>query len=225
MISRPTIWRWGDDPAILAEALKRHELLALPTESSYALAVDPRSAPGVARVFELKGRPATRPLPVVLGEIDQLELLGGDPAAADLAELASLWPAPLTVVVPISRVLPASAGARTLAVRIPAHDGLRRLLLDLACPLTATSANPSGEAPVSDPIVLRELLAGWPGVIVDDGVLAGGAPSTIVQTSQEGYRVLRVGALSVEWLRRRLRRPVFSAVPAEISADDPRRRR
>jgi L-threonylcarbamoyladenylate synthase len=225
MSLRPAIWRWGDDPALLTEALERHELLALPTESSYALAVDPRSAPGVTRIFELKGRPAERALPVVMGGIDQLAVLGGDPAAPDLSELASLWPAPLTVVVPIIRELPASAGCRTLAVRIPAHAGLRRLLLDLGCPLTATSANPTGETPVCDPARLRELLTGWRGVIVDDGVLVGGAPSTIVQRTEEGYRVLRVGALSLDWLRRHLRQPVFSAAPAEIPADDSRRSR
>jgi tRNA A37 threonylcarbamoyladenosine synthetase subunit TsaC/SUA5/YrdC len=72
---------------------------------------------------------------------------------------------------------------------------------------------------------MRELLTGWRGVIVDDGVLAGGAPSTIVQRTEEGYRVLRVGALSLDWLRRHLRQPVFSAAPAEIPADDSRRSR
>ncbi len=216
----PSIWQWDQEISDLVSVLDRGGMLAIPTESTYGLAVDPASREGVAMLFRFKGRPHDKALPVVLGDLTQLELLGGDPRSEDLRELAALWPAPLTVVVPIEKPIAASVGRSSLAVRVPAHDRLRCLLQQLGRPLTATSANPSGGQPVSDPEVLMSLLAGWPSAVVNDGVLSGGPPSTLVQISREGYRVLRVGRLSLDWLRGRVSRPVFSATTAEILADD-----
>ena len=215
-------WKWGDDLTVLIEVLESGGMLAIPTESSYGLAVDPNSAEAVSALYRFKSRAAVKALPVVLGDLEQLTRVGADPSSPELAELAALWPAPLTVVVPLERPIPASAGMRTLAVRVPAHDRLRTLLQDLGGPLTATSANPSGGIPVSDPRLLAPMLVGWPSVIVDDGILEGGPASTIVQIGEAGYRVLRVGALSPGWIRDRVSRRVFSAAPAEIPADDSR---
>jgi len=220
MSQRPGIWRWGDEIAVLDAVLEQGGMLAIPTESSYGLGVDPRSVEGVANLYRCKRRPPEKALPVVLGDLEQLTLVGGDPGSPDLVELAALWPAPLSVVVPIERAVPASSGGRTLAVRVPAHERLRALLQDLGRPLTATSANPGGGQPVAEPSMLLSMLSGWLSVIVDDGVLTGGPASTIVQIGEEGYRVLRVGAVSPGWLRDRVSRPVFSAAAAEIPADD-----
>ena len=214
------LWCWGDPVDPLIRLVDRGDILAIPTESTYALAVDPRSSRGVAAVFQLKGRPADKPLPVVMGELDQLRGLGADPQAPQLAELAALWPAPLTVVIPIAEPLPATAGARSLAVRIPAHERLRRLLCQLDRPLTATSANPSGDEPVSERQELREMLAEWPVVMVDDGDLPGGRPSTIVELGEQGLRVHREGAIPISRLAAMVSMPVFSAAPAEIFVDD-----
>ena len=216
----PEIWHWGDDPSLLDRALDRGTILAIPTESSYGLAVDPRSATGVKSIFQFKDRAPDKPLPVVLANKEQLAILGGDPCDPAWAELAALWPAPLTVIVPIPRPVPASVGNHSLAIRVPAHDRLRSLLRSLDRPLTATSANPSGAEPVSEPMELRRLLDGWPSILVDDGRLLGGPVSTIVEPTADGYRILRGGALGRQWLQDRLSRPVFSAATAEIPADD-----
>lgn len=213
-------WHWGDGLRRLADCLDAGGLLAIPTESSYGLAVDPLLATGVDRLFQLKGRSATKALPVVLAEVAQLERLGGDPAAPNLVELAALWPAPLTVVVPLRQPIPASGGSRSLAVRVPAHDRLRSLLQGLDRPLTATSANLAGAPPVCDPEQLPRLLDGEHAVIVEDGRLPGGPPSTIVEPIADGYRILRPGALGHAWLQSRVSRPVFSADAAEIPADE-----
>lgn len=221
MMQRPAIWKQGEELSLLTGVLNQGGMLAIPTESSYGLGVDPRSESGVATVYRFKGRPRSKALPVVMGDVEQLTLLGGDPHAPELAELAALWPAPLTVVVPLVGAIAASSGAQTLAVRVPAHEGLRTLLQDLGTPLTATSANLAGGHPVSEPRELLSMLSGWTSAVVDGGVLEGGVASTIVQIGEEGYRVLRVGALSPRWLRDRVARPVFSAAAAEIPADDP----
>jgi L-threonylcarbamoyladenylate synthase len=114
--------------------------------------------------------------------------------------LFAFWPAPLTAVLPVARPLPASAGTRTLAVRVPDHDRLRELLAALGHGLTATSANRSGEEPIVDPVGLDELLAGEDAMVVDGGRLAGGAPSTLVAIEGDRLVVLRAGRFPVERL-------------------------
>jgi L-threonylcarbamoyladenylate synthase len=194
-------WRWGEPVAPLAALLARGGLLAVPTESSYGLAADPRNAAGVAAVYRIKGRAAGKPLPVVVAGVEQLAGLGIDPGLPILDALAAVWPAPLSVVLPLARPLPAAAGEPGLAVRVPAHDGLRRLLAALGHGLTATSANRSGEPPVLEPAVAAELLAGEAAVVVDGGSLPGGPPSTLVALTPAGLRVLRQGAFPIERLR------------------------
>lgn len=206
-------WRWGEPAAPLAERLARGGVLAIPTESSYGLAVDPRNAEAVALVYRIKGRPPERPLPVVAAGVDQLAALGIDPRDPILVALGRLWPAPLTAVLPVARPLPASAGSATLAVRVPAHRRLRRLLAEIG-PVTATSANPSGEAPVLDPEAAAALVAGVDAAVVDDGRLPGGPPSTLVAplpgAGFDGrFEVLREGAFP----------------PARLRGIGPRRRR
>jgi tRNA A37 threonylcarbamoyladenosine synthetase subunit TsaC/SUA5/YrdC len=93
----------------------------------------------------------------------------------------------------------------TIAVRVPGHDGLRRLLGELGHGLTATSANPSGGEPVLDPAGAAELLAGEDAVVVDGGFLPGGPPSTLVAIEEGGPVVLRTGRFPVDRLREALR--------------------
>lgn len=231
----------------LSFTLDRGGVLVIPTESSYGLAVDPRSAAGVAAVYRLKERDRGKPLPVVAADRDQVLSLGVAPDLpvldrleragrarridrADPAARPPLWPGPVTAVLPIERPLPATAGESTVAVRVPGHEGLRRLLAALGRPLTATSANRSGEPPVLDPDAAERLLAEAPsaaeaggeggpvGVVIDGGALPGGPPSTIVRVDYPGddagedtregraprVVVLREGAVRSEEVARRL---------------------
>jgi L-threonylcarbamoyladenylate synthase len=189
----------------LQTLLARGGVLAIPTESSYGLAADPRNQTGVEAIYRIKEREAGKPLPVVVADLEQLRDLGIDPRLPILEALSACWPAPLTAVLPIERPLPAAAGEPTLAVRIPAHEGLRRLLAELGHGLTATSANRSGEAPLLDPAAVAELLAGADAAVVDGGILPGGPPSTLVAIEASGPVVLRTGSFPVERLRERVR--------------------
>jgi L-threonylcarbamoyladenylate synthase len=196
---RPGRWRWGEPVEPLARLVARGGVLAIPTESSYGLGVDPRSAPGVEAVLRIKGREGGKALPVVAASAEQLAGLGIALDLPILARLRRCWPGPLTAVVPIARPLPASLGGDTLAVRVPGHRRLRRLLADLGTPLTATSANRSGGEPLVEPAAVVELLAGEDAAVVDDGRLSGGPPSTLIAlpaAAGDGPRfvVLREGA-------------------------------
>jgi L-threonylcarbamoyladenylate synthase len=198
------LWRPGDPIEPLRSVLRRGGLLAIPTESSYGLAADPRSPEGVEAVYRVKRREAGKPLPVVVADVSQLADLGIDPDLPILERLAACWPGPLTVVLPLARPLPAAAGGRTLAVRIPGHDGLRDLLARLGHGLTATSANRSGGEPVLDARGAADLLAGLPpgvpAAVVDGGALPGGPPSTLVAIEEGRVAVLRTGSFPVERL-------------------------
>jgi L-threonylcarbamoyladenylate synthase len=203
----PRTWRPGDPIEPLRAVLARGGLLAIPTESSYGLAADPRNPIGIAAVYRIKGRDAGKPLPVVVADLGQLAGLGIDPDLPILVPLSACWPGPLTVLLPIARPASAAssifaaAGGRTLAVRIPGHPGLRQLLAELGHGLTATSANRSGGEPVLDATDAAELLAGEDAVVVDGGTLSGGPPSTLVAIEESGPVVLRAGSFPVERLR------------------------
>ena len=197
-------WHPGDPVAPLQALLARGGLLAVPTESSYGLAADPRNPAGVAAVYRVKRREAGKPLPVVVAHPGQLADLGIDSGLPILRPLVeSCWPGPLTVLLPIAQepTLPAAAGGGTLAVRIPGNLVLRQLLASLGHGLTATSANWSGGEPVLDPGGAAALLAGEDAVVVDGGVLPGGLPSTVVAIETSGPVVLRAGSFPVERLR------------------------
>ena len=178
-----------------AETLAAGGVLAIPTESSYGLGVDPRDSRGVEAIYRLKGRERGKPLPVVAADVRQLLDLGvvADGEALDWARRR--WPAALTVVLPVRQPLAASAGACTIAARIPAHEGLRKLLGELGHALTATSANPSGELPLTYPNAVRTWLAasGEDYFVLDDGPTAGGPPSTLVELRDGEIVILRKG--------------------------------
>lgn len=197
--ARPILWRWGDPPEQLERHWQRGGLVAIPTESSYGLAVDPRQADAVAAVFRCKGRPADRPLPVVAGSQGDLTSLGVDLASPALRPAVAAWPAALTVVAPLDRPLAAACGRSSLAVRIPDHRQLRELLATLQRAVTATSANRYGEPPVCKLAAACELLRGERAMVIDGGDLPGGAPSTIVGIRDETLIVLREGRF--DWCR------------------------
>jgi L-threonylcarbamoyladenylate synthase len=194
------VWHWGEPVAPLRACLDRGGLLAIPTESSYGLGADPGNPKGVSAVYRLKGRAPAKPLPVVLAGRDQLAGLGIDPDLPILERLSEVWPGPLSVLLKTAETLPAAAGTGSLAVRIPGHPRLRGLLAALGRPLTATSANRSGDPPIVDPEELPGLLAGEDAVIVDGGRLPGGRPSTLVEPVPGGWRVLREGSFDGERL-------------------------
>jgi L-threonylcarbamoyladenylate synthase len=181
----------------LRSLLARGGILAIPTESSYGLAVDPRSVAGVEAIYRVKERERGRPLPVVAADLAQIAALGIAPGDEAVRRAALLWPAAFTVVAAIAELLPASAGDRTLAVRIPDHAELRSLLIALGTALTATSANRSGEPPLLAAREVAELLAGSDAAIVDGGTLGGGAPSTLARWDGSGWKVLRRGRVAV----------------------------
>ncbi len=166
---------------------------AIPTETFYALAADPRSAAGVARIFRIKGRDDGKPLLTLFWDRTQLAALGIASDSATLDRFLRIWPSPLTVVLPLSEEIAASRGSPTLAVRMPDHPDVLRLLSAVG-PLTGTSANRSGAPALSDPGEVAAAVGDDLDVLVDGGRTPGGEPSTVLDATRIPPVVLRAGA-------------------------------
>jgi L-threonylcarbamoyladenylate synthase len=183
------------DLARLRDLLSGGGVAAIPTETFYGLAAAPTDERGVARIFEIKGRDDGKPLPVLAASREQLVRLGVAARPELLDRFCLLWPAPLTVVLPLAAPIPASRGASTLAVRIPALPPLRDLL-ETVGPLTGTSANRSGASPLADPAAVAAALGADIDLLVDGGVTAGVLPSTLLDATKDPPFVIRSGAFS-----------------------------
>jgi L-threonylcarbamoyladenylate synthase len=194
------VTRRGDEgwiaPAV--EALRAGEVVALPTESSYGLAVDALSEAALARLWAVKERPADRPPPLLVDGAAMLlrlvdALLMPD-AARDL--ITHHWPGPLTLALPARPGLPAAiVAAGFVGVRASSHPTAMRLVRAFGGPITATSANRSGAPPA-----MTAAGAALPGVaLVLDGGPAGGAPpSTVARVHPDGrIEVLRAGPIAI----------------------------
>ena len=185
----------GRDLAAVVPRVKRclaeAGVVLVPTETFYGLAGDPYSEEAVCRILDLKDRPRDMPLPVLAADWTQVDRLTDVPEAWR-RHLETVWPGPITAVLPVRQALPVSTGG-PVAIRIPGHAMLRRLLGETG-PLTGTSANHHGDRPTVDvPDALRSL-AGDPDLVLDGGTTPGGQPSTLVDLTGVGVRILRQGA-------------------------------
>lgn len=186
----------------IADLVRRGGLLAVGTESSYALAASVSNPKALDRVIDAKERPPGKPLLVLIGERSQLDTLAGSVPSWFHAMIDEFWPGPLTVIVPAQPGLsPAlTAGTGTIGIREPAPAFLRALLRHTG-PLTGTSANRSGQAPCLTVDEVEASLGHDVDLILDTGPAAGNRPSTLLSVVDEPA-ILRAGPVSVEDIQR-----------------------
>jgi L-threonylcarbamoyladenylate synthase len=182
------------------QVLQRGECVAIPTETVYGLAANAFDPKAVARIFEIKNRPAFDPLIVHVGRIEDLNQVASllPPLAKKLAD--RFWPGPLTLVLPKQKRIPdlVTAGLDTVGVRMPAHPLTLELLRSIDFPLAAPSANPFGYVSPTSAQHVRDQLGDKIECILDGGPCAVGIESTIVSFSGDKAKVLRLGGISVE---------------------------
>ena len=200
----------GESPALIREvaaALLEDAVAAYPTETFYALGAAAFSKRAVEKIYRLKKREPGKPLSVVASDLDMVKAISASlpPSFRPLAE--EFWPGPLTVVLPAAAGLPEFllGPGRTIAVRIPPLAWLCALVREISQPLTATSANLSGEKELADPAEVIVLFSGRVDIVVDGGPAPGGAPSTIVDLTSPEPRILRIGTISEARIRTVLR--------------------
>jgi len=186
--------------------------IVYPTETFYALGASVGSAQALERVNAIKGRPRSKPLPVIIGNMEQLPLvLAGDagdwPGMACALELMErFWPGSLSIIVPARAGLPSQLlDARgSVSVRLTPHPQARELCLRAGTPLAATSANVSGDHAVSELDLLSPAVCmGADFVLKGNPGPAGGLASTVLRPCRGREAVLyRAGAVPVEELTR-----------------------
>ena len=186
-----------------AHCLWRGGLVAFPTETFYGLGANATDRRAVARVFEVKGRPQSKPLLVLVDSAKMAESLALE--VPDLARrlMATYWPGPLTLVFQASPELPAElgAGTGTVGIRMPGQPVARALVRAAGIPITAPSANPSGAEPPTTAAAVRRFFEGTVDLILDGGPTPGGRPSTILDASISPPRLLRAGAVEIPGFR------------------------
>jgi tRNA threonylcarbamoyl adenosine modification protein (Sua5/YciO/YrdC/YwlC family) len=192
-------WYIKEAPTVLqlneiSQLLRDGKVVLLPTDTIYGLHALATDAGAVDRIAEMKGRDETKPFIVLAASIDQLVDLGIDASVDLLRRLNEVWPAPLTAILPLRQPIPASRGASSLAVRIPALDWLRGLIARTG-PLVSTSANRSGEPPVESPLNLARHLQDSLDAIIDGGPRTG-EPSAILDLTGTEPRFIREGEKS-----------------------------
>jgi L-threonylcarbamoyladenylate synthase len=185
--------------AAAVEVLRTGGIVAFPTDTLYGLAVDPRRADAVHRLFVLKGRGATVALPLVAAALEQA-MRAATFTQRERRAAAAFWPGPLSIVAPAnSCITPEALGGRgTVAIRVPAHEIARAVARAFDFPITATSANQSGKPAAES---ADDVAAALPGVdlVIDGGRAPGGPPSTIISFDDTRPILVREGA--VPWER------------------------
>jgi L-threonylcarbamoyladenylate synthase len=182
--------------------LKRGGVVAFPTDTVYGLGAAADSPRAVARIYEVKDRPADKPLPMLLARVAQIEEVARplSPLARLLAE--KLLPGALTLVLTKSGSVPdfVTAGGTTVAVRIPAHPVPLALIEGLGVPVLNTSANLSGRPSALTAGEVSAKFVDKVDLVIDGGRCPGGKESTIVDATGEVPVILREGALSLREL-------------------------
>jgi L-threonylcarbamoyladenylate synthase len=190
------------------EALRTGDVVALPTETVYGLAANALDEKAVAKIFQIKGRPANNPIIVHVASVAMAKRCAASwPANADKLAKA-FWPGPLTLVLPRTKEIPdiVTAGGPTVGVRWPGHPLIQAVIRECNFPLAAPSANLSSRISPTTAEHVRKQLGGKISLIIDGGPSQVGIESTVLdltpllRAKTEPPEILRPGMIHAESL-------------------------
>ncbi len=180
------------------ELLQSGGIVAFPTDTVYGLGALAFNNTAIENIYTAKKRPIEKAIPILIGDLSDLEKVADNIPGMALRFAARFWPGPLTCIVPKKLTLPPAVSATpTVAVRIPDHSDARALLR-AAGPMAVTSANISGGQNPSTAQEVYEQLNGRIPLILDGGTTPGGVPSTLVDCTGEKPLILREGPISLD---------------------------
>jgi L-threonylcarbamoyladenylate synthase len=198
-----------DSASLFAEAVNRGsdllragELVVLPTETVYGVAANAFDKEAVARIFQIKGRPAHNPIIVHVASVEMARSCVRDwPELADKLGRA-FWPGPLTLVLPRAARVPdiVTAGGDTVGVRWPSHPLAQAVIRQCGFPLAAPSANLSNQLSPTTAEHAAKSLGDRVALIIDGGQSRVGIESTVLDLTVSPPRVLRPGIIHDEAL-------------------------
>ncbi len=198
----------ADNDSCVDEAvrlLRQGELVCYPTDTVYGLGAAVSNDDAVRRLFAVKGRLPTKPMPLLIADEGAASWLADvTPVARTL--MVRFWPGGLTIVMrknPDFRSA-ALAGKETIALRVLGHNLVRDIIRTLGEPITGTSANRAGARPPVSASEAAFALGEMVSLVIDGGSLRGGQESTIIDITTDPFRVIREGVVSREELRQAL---------------------
>ena len=188
------------DISAAAEIIRGGGLVAVPTETVYGLAGNGLDARAVREIYEVKGRPAVKPLSLMVPDRDAMEKYCTDVPKQAKRLADRFWPGPLTIVLKAKDTVPelVRAGGATVGLRCPDHPLTLEALRLAGVPFAAPSANPSGAESPKTAEKVMEYFAGKIPAVIDGGECGIGRESTLIDMSTAPFKILRAGALDEE---------------------------
>ncbi len=180
------------------EIIRNKGVVIFPAQTLYGLAADALDPSAIKKIFDLKKRPASKPILVLIEKQEQIpDLVRSIPRAAKIL-MDRFWPGGLTLVFEASPALPQAltAGTGKIGIRIPAQVAALDLVKAAGRPVTGTSANLSGAPGCSDPGRLPRSMIQNADLLLDAGPLKGGPGSTILDITTDPVTILRKGSVS-----------------------------
>lgn len=202
------------DEAIAAAvgALRAGEVIVLPTDTVYGVAADAFMRAATGRIFDVKGRPRSLPLPVLVSRPRQAWALASSVPEGAEGLAAAFWPGALTLILPQAAGLEwdLGDGDGTVALRMPNHADLIQIL-ETVGPLAATSANLTGEPTPPTVEGVRDRLEDAVRLYLDGGPSPSDTGSTIVDLARGAPRLVREGPIPAAEVERVLGAPIARA--------------
>ncbi len=189
----------GEAQRRAVELLRAGQVIAIPTDTVYGVAVEGMDAGAIENLYVVKDRPRDKPIPLLLASADDLSLVASN-IPDGVRVLAKFWPGGLTLVLPALNSVPAvlRAEGNSVGVRVPNHSVPRSLARALGYPIACTSANLSGEPNPSNAQEVLAQLGGRIPLVLDGGQVGEGLPSTVVDFTTDPPSLVRAGALPVK---------------------------
>ncbi|MBE0656548.1 MAG: threonylcarbamoyl-AMP synthase [Bryobacteraceae bacterium] len=189
-----------------AVAIRRGQVVAIPTDSLYTLVADPFNLQAVGRVFDAKGRDAGRSLPMLVADLMMAEDLVKEIPARFQLLARKFWPGPLTIIVPASAKVPLKVTGNTgrLGLRQSRSRTAQAIIDWLGQPLISTSANVSGLPTCRSGIEVFGTMDGRIDLVLDGGSCVGSGATT-VDVTEPYWKVIREGSITEKeiagWLK------------------------
>lgn len=199
---------------LAAKEIVAGNVVIIPTETSYGMAADATNAEAVKKIFQIKERDASKPVPIIVSDLNLVKQYSDVNAVAEfLAQ--SFMPGPLTLVVEKKAAIPDVVSSDGVAFRISSNTFARAISSEAGLPITATSANKSGEPALYSAWKVREEFNGKVPLIILTGDLMEVPASTVLDTRCYPPKLLREGPIPFKEIEAQLSRFVHkNAIPA-----------
>ena len=195
---------WESMIAETQKVLKGGGVIAFPTDTFFGLGANPYNTKAVDKIYSIKGRDPEKPLLLLIDSILKLDGLVEEISEASAKLIESFWPGPLTILFKPKHTIPKNITTGLIGIRQPGNLITRKILAGLNYPLTAPSANISGEDPTTTAEQVKDRLGNKVNLILDAGICRGGEPSTLVDTTQTPVRLVRAGAINFKSIQESL---------------------